>query len=171
EAARRKEEEAAQAAAADADALVAEEEAPAKPAATHGHGHPKPAAPRAYDRSAPSKHKPARGSHAMATGVEDDDRTKRFSGQMHLSASHRARRSTSARGRAKPRRHSDQARSGTGFTRPTAPIVRDVAIGETITVADLAQKMALKGGEVVKALFKMGVMATITQSIDHDTAA
>ncbi|RBC44102.1 translation initiation factor IF-2, partial [Xanthomonas oryzae pv. oryzae] len=40
-----------------------------------------------------------------------------------------------------------------------------------ITVADLAQKLALKGGDVVKALFKMGVMATITQSIDHDTAA
>ncbi|HEX6363468.1 MAG TPA: translation initiation factor IF-2, partial [Albitalea sp.] len=63
------------------------------------------------------------------------------------------------------------ARSGTGFTRPTAPVVRDVAIGETITVAELAQKMALKGSEVVKALFKMGVMATITQTIDHDTAA
>ncbi|RBG58131.1 translation initiation factor IF-2, partial [Xanthomonas oryzae pv. oryzae] len=47
----------------------------------------------------------------------------------------------------------------------------EVAIGETITVADLAQKLALKGGDVVKALFKMGVMATITQSIDHDTAA
>ncbi len=46
-----------------------------------------------------------------------------------------------------------------------------MAIGDTITVADLAQKLALKGGEVVKALFKMGVMATITQSIDHDTAA
>src|SRR3546814_3421738 len=35
---------------------------------------------------------------------------------------------------------------------------------------DLAQKLAMKGGDVVKALFKMGVMATITQSIDHDTA-
>ncbi|RBH68954.1 translation initiation factor IF-2, partial [Xanthomonas oryzae pv. oryzae] len=58
-----------------------------------------------------------------------------------------------------------------GFERPTAPVVREVAIGETITVADLAQKLALKGGDVVKALFKMGVMATITQSIDHDTAA
>ncbi|RBD10617.1 translation initiation factor IF-2, partial [Xanthomonas oryzae pv. oryzae] len=57
------------------------------------------------------------------------------------------------------------------FERPTAPVVREVAIGETITVADLAQKLALKGGDVVKALFKMGVMATITQSIDHDTAA
>ncbi|MEO6365416.1 MAG: translation initiation factor IF-2, partial [Luteimonas sp.] len=38
------------------------------------------------------------------------------------------------------------------------------------TVADLAQKLALKGGDVVKMLFKMGVMATITQTIDHDTA-
>src|SRR5690606_21083742 len=134
----------------------------------HGHGHPKPPA-RADDRAAP-RHK-TRGSHVMATGVEDDDRTKRFAGQMHLSAAERARRTNSTRGRAKPRRHPDQSRTGTGFTKPTAPIVRDVAIGETITVADLAQKMAMKGGEVVKALFKMGVMATINQSIDHDTAA
>ena len=58
-----------------------------------------------------------------------------------------------------------------GFERPTAPMVRDVAIGDSITVADLAQKLALKGGEVVKALFKMGVMVTITQTIDYDTAA
>ena len=48
--------------------------------------------------------------------------------------------------------------------------MREIAIGEAITVADLAQKLALKGGDVVKALFKMGVMATITQAIDHDTA-
>src|SRR3546814_1841759 len=68
------------------------------------------------------------------------------------------------------RQNRDQARTGTGFTRPTAPVMREVAIGEAITVADLAQKLAMKGGDVVKALFKMGVMATITQSIDHDTA-
>ncbi|MBP6750874.1 MAG: translation initiation factor IF-2, partial [Xanthomonadaceae bacterium] len=57
-----------------------------------------------------------------------------------------------------------------GFTRPTEKVVREVAIGEAITVSDLAQKLALKGGDVVKTLFKMGVMATITQTIDHDTA-
>jgi translation initiation factor IF-2 len=136
----------------------------------HGHGHPKPAAPRAEDKSA-HKHK-ARGSHAMVAGVEDDDRTSRFAGQMHLSAADRARRTTGRGGKARPttRRHAEQARSGTGFTRPTAPIVREVAIGDAITVADLAQKLALKGGDVVKTLFKMGVMATITQTIDHDTA-
>jgi len=165
---KRKEEEAARAEAARAAAavVVSEEEIARK---AHGHGHPKPAAPRADDKAG-HKHK-TRGSHAMVAGVEDDDRASRFAGQMHLSAADRARRSTSGRGKARPqRRHAEQSRSGSGFTRPTAPIVREVAIGEAITVADLAQKLALKGGDVVKALFKMGVMATITQSIDHDTA-
>ena len=156
-------------------AVASEDEPARKPATAHGHGHPKPAAarvdaPRATD--AP-KHK-TRGSHAMVAGVEDDDSANRFAGQLHLSASDRARRSTSARGKPKPRRQSDQSRAAAGphgFSRPTAPIVREVSIGDTITVADLAQKLAMKGGDVVKTLFKMGVMATITQSIDHDTAA
>ncbi|HEU4773118.1 MAG TPA: translation initiation factor IF-2 [Lysobacter sp.] len=173
EAERRKAEEALAAKTAPAVPVVADDGVVVPPKAapaTHGHGHPKPAAPRADDRATAPRHK-TRGSNAITAGADDDDRNKRFAGQMHLSASDRARRTTSVRGRAKPRRQSDQSRTGTGFTRPTAPIVRDVAIGETITVADLAQKMSLKGGEVVKALFKMGVMATITQSIDHDTAA
>ncbi|WP_222564765.1 translation initiation factor IF-2 [Novilysobacter antarcticus] len=164
EAKRRKIEEAK---AAEAAPVVATPDEIPEPTPTHGHGHPKPPA-RGDDRPAA----PRKGRGAVAPAGRDDDRgAKRFAGQMHLSASDRARRSTNTRGRAKPRRQSDQSRTGTGFTRPTAPIVRDVAIGETITVADLAQKMSLKGGEVVKALFKMGVMATITQSIDHDTAA
>jgi len=162
---------AAEQAAAIASAAVPEVEEPRR-APAHGHGHPKPAAPRVEAPRAPA-HK-TRGSHAMVAGVEDDDRTNRFAGQMHLSASDRARRSTGARGKAKPqRRQAEQSRSAAGphgFSRPTAPIVREVAIGETITVADLAQKLALKGGDVVKALFKMGVMATINQAIDHDTA-
>ncbi|HEU4992132.1 MAG TPA: translation initiation factor IF-2 [Luteimonas sp.] len=166
---KRREEEARLAAerAAAAAAPVADEDAAARK--THGHGHPRPAPPRADDKTPAHRHK-TRGSHAMVAGVEDDDRTSRFAGPMHLSAADRARRTT---GRAKPkapRRQAEQARSGSGFTRPTAPIVREVAIGDAITVADLAQKLALKGGDVVKALFKMGVMATITQTIDHDTA-
>ncbi|MEP6634311.1 MAG: translation initiation factor IF-2 N-terminal domain-containing protein, partial [Luteimonas sp.] len=138
----------------------------------HGHGHAKPAAPRTEERGAAHKHKPNRGSHVMVAGVEDDDNAARFAGQLHLSTAERARRST-ARPKSKPKRQVEQARSGGGahgFSRPTAPIVREVAIGDAITVADLAQKLALKGGDVVKALFKMGVMATITQTIDHDTA-
>ena len=155
-----------------AAAAGTDEEGGARKAAghhTHGHGHPKPAAPRVDDRLGP-KHKGNRGSHVMVAGIEDDDSAARFAGQLHLSAAERARRTSSARGKPRARRQADQSRTGTGFTRPTAPVVREVAIGETITVADLAQKLALKGGDVVKALFKMGVMATITQSIDHDTA-
>jgi translation initiation factor IF-2 len=49
-------------------------------------------------------------------------------------------------------------------------VVRDVIVPETITVQELAQRMAERSGDVVKALMRMGVMATITQSIDADTA-
>ncbi|NLW96573.1 MAG: translation initiation factor IF-2 [Xanthomonadaceae bacterium] len=158
----RKEAEAAAAAAAPAG----EEPAPRK---AGGHGHPKQPS---RDERGGHRHKPSRGSHAMVAGVEDDETTARFAGQLHLSASDRARRSSS-RARTRTRRQVEQSRSGAGphgFERPTAPVVREVAIGEAITVADLAQKLAMKGGDVVKALFKMGVMATITQTIDHDTA-
>ena len=136
----------------------------------------RPAPERPVDDGRGHKHK-TRGSHAMVAGIEDDDSSaSRFAGQLHLSAADRARRS-SARpggGKAKPRRMESRGGGSAGaggFERPTAPVVREVAIGDSITVADLAQKLALKGGEVVKALFKMGVMVTITQTIDHDTAA
>ncbi|MHB1949284.1 MAG: translation initiation factor IF-2 [Gammaproteobacteria bacterium] len=56
------------------------------------------------------------------------------------------------------------------FTKPTMPIVRDVSIPETITVADLAQKMSVKAAEVIKVMMKMGAMATINQVIDQETA-
>ncbi len=57
-----------------------------------------------------------------------------------------------------------------GFERPTAPVVRDVEIPESIAVSELAQRMAVKGNEVVKVLFNMGAMVTINQVIDQDTA-
>ncbi|MFL0797631.1 MAG: translation initiation factor IF-2 [Cellvibrionaceae bacterium] len=57
-----------------------------------------------------------------------------------------------------------------GFKRPTGKIVHDVEVGESIVVSELAQKMAVKSGEVIKRLMKMGEMVTINQSIDHDTA-
>jgi len=57
-----------------------------------------------------------------------------------------------------------------GFERPTAPVIREVEIAENVSVADLAQRMAVKSNEVVKALFKMGAMVTINQVIDQDTA-
>ena len=58
-----------------------------------------------------------------------------------------------------------------GFEKPTAPIIKDVDIPESITVAELAQKMSVKGSEVVKILMGLGSMATINQTIDQETAA
>ena len=56
------------------------------------------------------------------------------------------------------------------FQKPTDKIVHEVEIGETIVISELAQKMSLKANVVIKALMKMGTMATINDSIDHDTA-
>ena len=58
-----------------------------------------------------------------------------------------------------------------GFEMPTAPMVREVAIGETIAVGELAQRMSIKAGELIKAMMNMGTMATINQVLDQETAA
>ena len=57
-----------------------------------------------------------------------------------------------------------------GFEKPTAPVVHEVEISDSIAVSELAQRMAVKGNEVVKILFNMGAMVTINQVIDQDTA-
>ena len=56
------------------------------------------------------------------------------------------------------------------FSKPTAPVIKEVAIPETITVGELSQKMAVKAAEVIKTLMGLGVMATINQVIDQETA-
>ncbi|MEM7282396.1 MAG: translation initiation factor IF-2 [Pseudomonadota bacterium] len=58
-----------------------------------------------------------------------------------------------------------------GFERPTAPVIREVTIPETLTVSDLANRMAVKSTEVIKIMMGMGAMVTINQMIDQDTAA
>lgn len=57
------------------------------------------------------------------------------------------------------------------FTRPTERMVREVEIPETIVLGELAQRMSVKAAEVVRSLFKMGVVATINQAIEQDVAA
>ncbi|BAW80654.1 translation initiation factor IF-2 [Candidatus Nitrosoglobus terrae] len=57
-----------------------------------------------------------------------------------------------------------------GFERPIAPIVREVSVPRTTTAAELAQKMSVKAAEVIKTLMNLGIMATINQSLDQDTA-
>ena len=66
-------------------------------------------------------------------------------------------------------RHQADADQG-GFTAPTEPVIHEVHVPETISVADLAHKMAIKASEVIKCLMKMGQMVTINQVLDQDTA-
>ena len=71
--------------------------------------------------------------------------------------------------RTKKARH-HKADHESAFAPPAEPVVREVLIPETITVADLAHKMAVKAAEVIKALMKMGSMVTINQVLDQETA-
>ena len=75
---------------------------------------------------------------------------------------HKPLRAARHPGRNSPNQHA--------FEKPTAAIVHEVSIPESITVAELAKKMSVKAAEVIKVMFKMGAMATINQPIDQDTA-
>ncbi|WP_416310724.1 translation initiation factor IF-2 [Pseudomonas sp. W03] len=86
----------------------------------------------------------------VRAGVDDEDSFGRRGG---------------GRGKAKLKKRNQH-----GFQSPTGPIVREVSIGETITVAELAQQMAVKGADVVKFMFKMGSPVTINQVLDQETA-
>ena len=66
--------------------------------------------------------------------------------------------------------HRDDADTQSNFSAPTEPLVRDVVVPETISVADLAHKMSVKAAEVIKALMKLGSMVTINQVLDQETA-
>lgn len=69
------------------------------------------------------------------------------------------------RGRGKSKKRNEH-----GFHTPTGPLVREVRVGETITVAELAAQMSVKGVEVVKFMFKLGSPVTINQVLDQETA-
>ena len=101
------------------------------------------------------------------TAKADKGKKKPFAGraELHVAKGRRKRK--------EKRRPSNIKTSSTdqhAFERPVAPVVRDVAIGETISVADIAAQMSVKSAEVVKALFKMGTMVTINHTLDQDTA-
>ncbi|MFA7317496.1 MAG: translation initiation factor IF-2 [Sulfuricella sp.] len=74
------------------------------------------------------------------------------------------------RGGRKDKAHRQQSDAQHAFEMPTERIVHEVLVPETITVAALAQKMAVKAAEVIKTMMKMGMMVTINQVIDQDTA-
>ncbi len=102
--------------------------------------------------------------------VEADARETRYGRQeLHVSADVSARHK-----KKKPLRQrrgvSAPAEGRHAFEMPTQPVKREVSVPEAITVAELAQKIAVKGSEVIKTLMNMGVMATINQPLDQDTA-
>jgi translation initiation factor IF-2 len=119
---------------------------------------------------------PARAPHvAKVRVVEDADArkgtvTKYGRQELHVAgdASARFKKRQQASRHRRPVQVSVDSRHG--FELPTAPVKREVQLPETITVGELAQRMAVKANEVIKAMMKMGVMATINQPIDQDTA-
>ncbi len=67
-------------------------------------------------------------------------------------------------------RGSERGASTSNFVAPTEPVIQEVHIPETISVADLAHKMSVKASEVIKQLMKLGQMVTINQQLDQETA-
>jgi translation initiation factor IF-2 len=105
---------------------------------------------------------------APAAPATDDKHTRYGRQELHVATDVSSRYKKKRRARARPLASASDGKHG--FEMPTAPVVREVGIGETVTVAELAQKMAVKATEVIKVLMNMGVMATINQPIDQDTA-
>jgi translation initiation factor IF-2 len=127
---------------------------------------PEPPAPpkegRTDRRTAPPKKASAKkGRHDRDDDRGDREERRRGSGKKVKRAERRGgRRGTAQSGGGKH-----------GFQKPTQPIVREVSIPESISVAELADKMSIKANEVIKAMFTMGAAVTINQTIDQDTAA
>jgi translation initiation factor IF-2 len=108
---------------------------------------------------------------AKATRDPVDDKATRYGRQeLHIvgdvSSRHKKKKSRDGRRRAV----GAETDAKHGFEMPTARVVREVPIGEAMTVGELAQKMAVKATEVIKVMMNMGVMATINQTIEQDTA-
>src|SRR5204863_305411 len=114
---------------------------------------------------------------APAAPVADDKQHTRYGRQeLHVTGDVSSRYKKKRRTKARPVPASAEGRHG--FEMPTAPVVHEVGIGETVTVAELAQKMAVKANEVIKALMNMGVVATddgvmpqTIEAIQHARAA
>jgi translation initiation factor IF-2 len=103
-----------------------------------------------------------------AVPAADDKHTRYGRQELHVAGDVSSRYKKKRRAKSRPLAAAAEGKHG--FEMPTAPVVREVGIGETITVAELAQKMAVKATEVIKVLMNMGVMVTINQPIDQDTA-
>ncbi|MCP5439201.1 MAG: translation initiation factor IF-2 [Chromatiaceae bacterium] len=105
-------------------------------------------------------------------GAGDDDAAERGRHgrrELHVAAPSKRGQRTAKGGR-RGGRDSSGADSQHAFQRPTAPVTKEVPVPETISVGELAQRMSVKAGEVIKALMRMGMMVTINQVLDQETA-
>jgi translation initiation factor IF-2 len=107
-----------------------------------------------------------KAAEAERKSREDRD-TKYGRKQLHVTAGKGGRRKAKAR---PSRRITIESTGEHGFERPTASVVHEVEIPENIVVSELARKMSVKAAEIIKVLMQMGVMATINQVLDQDTA-
>lgn len=131
---------------------------------------PAPAAPEPEVLAEPITENPRRKDKDKSRRDDDDDRPRRGKGgKAARQDDTRGRRSKGGK-RAATGRGRGNGPNQHGFEKPTAPVVHEVNIPESITVADLAKKMSIKAAEVIKVMFKMGAMATINQVLDQDTA-
>lgn len=123
-------------------------------------------------------HSKKKDAHRKPTRAEEEEERSRKRAGGHAGKGRNAPRSGSDDDEAMARRRggggklkANKKRNQHGFEKPTGPLVREVVIGETITVAELAQKMSIKAAEVIKYMFKSGNMVTINQVLDQDTAS
>ena len=162
---RRAEEEAAEEAArrAQEEALAATVAPPeeAAPAAARGEEEERSFRRPAHG-PAPKRPEPARPTR----GRED----RRHSGKLTVSRALSGEDDSRARSLAALRRAREKEKRHHQEAGPSAKQVRDVVVPEAITVQELANRMAERGADLVKALFKMGMPVTLTQTIDQDTA-
>lgn len=146
--------------------LAAKPAATEEPAATVEVEEPPKVAAVTEERPAKraSQKKETRASAGRGRKTSDDGDSRK---KLHVSADKRGRRKGKA-GRGKT--GASQGDSQHGFVKPTAPVVREVVVPDTITAAELAAQMSIKAAAVIKELMKMGMMVTINQPLDHDTA-
>ncbi|VBI54600.1 translation initiation factor IF-2 [Burkholderia pseudomallei] len=152
----------------------------AKAAEAKGTLH-KPAKPAGEAAAArPAAKKPASGAPAPAAAPAGDRTKKPGTGKSGWQDDAAKRRGIKTRGdssggvdrgwRGGPKGRGKHQDSASSFQAPTEPIVREVHVPETISVADLAHKMSIKASEVIKVMMKMGQMVTINQVLDQETA-
>ena len=112
-------------------------------------------------------------SGAAETADSDDGdkkhRARKEKKELHIDRSAAAKR-RKKKTRHQPRQTVAPTAISQGFEKPTAPVVREVSVPESITVADLSQRMSVKAAEVIKIMMGMGAMVTINQMIDQETA-